>query len=1296
MSSTIMLVFDQSTLEFFVHIHCSSWIVWRSPRQRPSIDAVTIRVSWKQRARTMVKIIRDSFVDLNLFKSSLRQQPSDIKQQRWTTRIYIALLTLALIILTLHGILSFETKLIEISKPSLSTVQQLQSQANIISSLQCPCTQLTVPYGQFIQLQPLYHQVCSSDFVTDDWIISINDLAVAVFARNVYSLTVANTFQLSQPPFVLLQALCLFSNKTIAGALQTFQNNTLVGAQLLTLKDFTNQISSDIHQFELETTNTFIHFIQLLRNITHVNQFMSGSSSNYDSAMIALPNNYLTSISITTYTTSNGNSSDTCSCANDTSCKIQWGLFTGLSSSILVYPVPGFYFGCQLVDSLLQSTLECFYDNQDCMRIIIDFYNVSTFGNVTRLNSSFTGSRFAINSTIESLVSQMFIESWSNSTNYSSYFTQCQPASCSYTISQRNNLVETITRIVGLIGASPRARFVTVGIKIRDWFKKVNVFDDTNRAVSIEQQCLATRVYILTLIISLIILVIYTSLTYYLNTFTITNPSLEQYKHLQERYGLAAVSCVCSQSSIPYSTFIELECDFHPVCTSHFVSDSYLQELFELYNALDTTYASSHAYTLQGTIFTHFQTLLALCNLARDFVSDAQQQYLASSVVSTYISDFDLFETETNTSLANFRTTLPNSFVNSLQMIRGLMQGNGFVSAYSTNWYPFTYIIVNRGLIYFKPQYYGSDRCSCATSATCTQPSTPFVHGYLVGCTPLESLLQSTIECLYEQSCVDLLGTYLNMSLSNSSISLNKNETRFSSTNTTDSIVQQMFVETCSSNVSYNQYFEQCKPDSCSVTLFESGSFIIVVTTILGLYGGLTTFLKLLVPFLVFSTYKLIPAASSNNNTTTIVNTDHEEHLPSTTVALRSVPEAPAPLTRFFTSIPRYIKILFGLILFILVATVIVVPSVFLTRQDQKQSTLTIKQCTNLTFATAVSYAVGAYPIIVTVNDFNGDGILDLANFNALGNTVSVLLGIGNGKFGLQATFPVGSFPVSIAVGDFNSDGPLDLAVINQNDNTVSVLLGTGSGSFGQQIIYSTGLYPLWVVAKDVNTDGRLDLVIVNGYSGNVGVMLGTGNGDFISQATYTTFGNPSRVAVDDFDGDGCLDLMVISSTWPLMSILLGTGNGGFRSQTMLSYGLTWFSIATGDFNGDGRLDVVVTNNLASTPRVGILPGTGNGSFGLQPTFLTGIAGGPVIVAIGDFNGDARLDLVVTFGSLASVGVFLGAGNGSFRLPTMFSIGSGSIAYGVAVGDFNNDGRLDIAVSDDTYNTMNILLNTCT
>lgn len=406
--------------------------------------------------------------------------------------------------------------------------------------------------------------------------------------------------------------------------------------------------------------------------------------------------------------------------------------------------------------------------------------------------------------------------------------------------------------------ASPLPRPVTIGTKIRDWFKKLNVFDDANSGVSIEQQYPATRVYLLLLVIALLILILYTSLTYNTNTIIITSPSLEQYQQLQQRYGLDAVSCPCSQLSVTHSSFIKVECDFHPVCTSQFISDTYLQELFQLYNDLDTTYAASNAFTLQGTIFTHFQALLSLCNLAKDAVNDAQQQYLASFIVSAYMIDFNLFDKEVNASLVDFQSTLSNSFFISLQMIRGIIQGNGLISGYSTNWYPVTYNIVPSGTIYFKPQYYGNDKCNCATSSACIQSSTPFIPGYVVGCNPLESLLRSTIECLYEQSCVDLLTTYLNTSLSHSLTLLNNSKTRFSSNHTVDSIVQQTFIETCSSNVSYNQFFEQCQPRSCSVTLFGPNSLILIVTTIVGLYGGLTTFLKLIVPLLVFTTYKLV------------------------------------------------------------------------------------------------------------------------------------------------------------------------------------------------------------------------------------------------------------------------------------------------------------------------------------------------------------------------------------------------------------------------------------------------------
>ncbi|CAF1335115.1 unnamed protein product [Adineta steineri] len=1103
-----------------------------------------------------------------------------------------------------------------------------------------------------------------------------------------------------------------------------------------------------------------------MRNITHVNQIVSGAGSN-SYIQIAGPPNYTASLSI--ITPKDDNSSDMCSCAYDSSCKSNWGLFSGNPVYIRVYSVPEFYFACEPVESLLQSTLKCFYDDQDCLDIIINFYNVSSFNNFTRLNSSSHASGFMINSTIGSLLSEMFIESWSESTNYSSYFDQCQPSSCSYTIPQRNSLLETITRIVGLIGGlsvslrilvpfmvmacmgvirrlwsqhqpalteatRPLSHFMRVGNKIRDGLQKVNVFEDTNRTVTIQQQCVATRIYLLLLVISLFIVVLYTSLTYYLNTFTITKPSLEQYQQLQQRYGSDAVSCPCSRLSIAHSSFITLQCNFHPVCTSPFISDPYLQELFQLYNGLDSTYATTNAFTLQGTIFSHFQALRALCNLVKDFVNDAEQQYLVSSIISTLMIDRDLFEKETNASLNEFQSTLPNSFLNSFQMIRGLMQGNGFISAYSTNWYYVTKNIVLQAILYLKPQYYGSDMCNCATLSTCTQSSTPYIKGYLVGCTPLESLLQSTLECLYEQSCIDLLTTYLNMSLSNHLLPLNKSETRFSSNDTVNYIVEKMFVETCLSNVSYNQFFEECKPDYCSVTVFETASFVIVITTILGLYGGLTTFLKLVVPFLVFSTYKLvrkykqraqvgiqqIPVTSLDNNTVSVDNTDHAERLfiksnqhsdlssntldPTNVctdaVAAGLVFTAPSISTSFLTSILRYRKIIVGFIVFIIVAAAIIIPSVYLTREKQgdDQSVLTVVSCTNLTFAAAVPYSVGTKPQMTAIGDFNGDGTLDLAVINYSGNTVSVLLGVGSGRFGSQTTFPTGLSPASIAVGDFNGDGRLDLAVVNNGDNTMSVLFGTGSGSFGPQMIYTTGPHPYQIVVGDLNSDGRLDLVVANFYSSNVGVFIGIDNGYFGPQTTYPTIGNPTSAGIDDFNGDGHLDLVVTSQSWATISVLLGTGTGTFQLQATFSINSIPCSVATGDFNGDGRIDLAVANAYPSLINVGVLLGNGDGSFGLQTTFTDGSSLTLKWITVGDFNGDGLKDIAVSNSfPVPNVGVLLGSGNGSFVLQTTIATGSDSSPYGIAVGDFNNDGRLDLAVCDrNAKNRVNIFLNTCT
>ncbi|CAF0881469.1 unnamed protein product [Adineta steineri] len=397
----------------------------------------------------MGELLWGSIVQLNLFKSSLRQQPVEIQQQRWTTRLYVILLGIALFILIFYFMLKLEARIIQVPNPTLQTVKQLQQSQinNYISSLQCGCTQLSAAYGQLIQLQPFYHQVCSSDFVSQHWITAVAKTIHAISTENYYL-----DFHNTAPLFHLLKSICDFSQETVMNSLQTFEQTQVISAELISVDLFTNQMITAIDKFKQDTTNKFVRFLLTLRNLTYVNQILTGSFSNFDVEVANSPA-HAAALSLWYYTNNIDNFSTTCSCGNDSSCKTVTGIYTGQHGQwILQYLIPGLYTACFPIESLLQSTLECFYDTQGCLTFLIHYYNASFFSNFTKLNSSSSASRFAINSTIGILLGELFIEKWSEFLNYTGYFAQCQPASCSYQISRSNTIVETITTIIALYG----------------------------------------------------------------------------------------------------------------------------------------------------------------------------------------------------------------------------------------------------------------------------------------------------------------------------------------------------------------------------------------------------------------------------------------------------------------------------------------------------------------------------------------------------------------------------------------------------------------------------------------------------------------------------------------------------------------------------------------------------------------------------------------------------------------------------------------------------------------------------
>ncbi len=349
------------------------------------------------------------------------------------------------------------------------------------------------------------------------------------------------------------------------------------------------------------------------------------------------------------------------------------------------------------------------------------------------------------------------------------------------------------------------------------------------------------------------------------------------------------------------------------------------------------------------------------------------------------------------------------------------------------------------------------------------------------------------------------------------------------------------------------------------------------------------------------------------------------------------------------------------------------------------------------TFQPPVIYSLGASPSALVSGDFIGDGRIDLAVVMSYtpGGTpltgVSLLLGYGDGTFlplGGPTGNAVGTAPGSVAAGDFTGDGRIDLAVVNRGDNTVSVLLGNGDGTFAPQATYAVGTGPSAIVVGDFNVNGRLDLAVANYNANTVSVLLGKGDGTFAPQVTYAVGTEPDRIVAGDFNGDGPTDLAVANYGDDTVSVLLNDGDGTFAAQVPYAVGPRPDAIVAGDFNGDGPTDLAVANSGSNS--VSVLLGKGDGTFAAQVNYAVGTA--PVAMVTGDFNGDGRIDLAVANQGIVaqgpgSVSVLLGHGDGTFAPQVTYNLSENPLT--IVAGDFTGDGDLDLLLTTEFVYTPN-------
>jgi hypothetical protein len=349
----------------------------------------------------------------------------------------------------------------------------------------------------------------------------------------------------------------------------------------------------------------------------------------------------------------------------------------------------------------------------------------------------------------------------------------------------------------------------------------------------------------------------------------------------------------------------------------------------------------------------------------------------------------------------------------------------------------------------------------------------------------------------------------------------------------------------------------------------------------------------------------------------------------------------------------------------------------------------------------AETFTLTHHPTLLATADFDRDGKLDLAMTNLPADPsaeISLLRNDGAGQLAKWKTLRPARFAAGLLAADFNSDGKADLAYSysEANAGVLEILLGDGTGEFAPPSRTNIAQAFFTTISADLNHDGRLDLAAVVDGKQQLAVLFGDGNGGFATTRNLSLPTDGARLVSGDFNLDGLLDLAVTTFRASLL-VLLGTGNGEFaapRTQTLPFTDFSTSHILTADFNNDSKADLAVTGTEASTRTdvTLILLCDGAGGFAVRST---NAGAGPL--ATGDFDRDGRMDLVIVTGTSGAEGVLLllGAGDGTFCAARGINPATANTErrVGLAVGDFDQDGKPDLTLASEFFWQLTLLLN---
>lgn len=375
-------------------------------------------------------------MEFNLF-DNYSNEAYDIRRGRISTWLYLVLLGTTMTIITIFNMKASYWKIVTVHFPSEKQYEYLYRQYP--DTLSCPCTSVSNPYGSFVQLTLRQHQLCDSPFVQSWFYQNLNII------ENDSPVSNSSVFILSY--FRTLAMLCDITKATLNDTIRQFSLTTFLSSHVRQKQVILLQTEQHFKVLKSSVTTEFSNIISLINEVLHTNQYISGQQTNILIRKVPFNNSTQTRI-VTMTNTGYDDDGQPCYCTQNALCNIQ-----PLYQDSLLSTIPGLSFNCFLFDSVLKSSLICWY-HSDCVNKILKNSIISNISNMSTLPilDDKSPSKFLPNTKIKVLLDDLMVEEWDLKINYTAFYDSCHPIHCTYAYYDKYNALYLITIMMGIFG----------------------------------------------------------------------------------------------------------------------------------------------------------------------------------------------------------------------------------------------------------------------------------------------------------------------------------------------------------------------------------------------------------------------------------------------------------------------------------------------------------------------------------------------------------------------------------------------------------------------------------------------------------------------------------------------------------------------------------------------------------------------------------------------------------------------------------------------------------------------------